>query len=96
MICLSVISWRSELITLFDFVGLPKEQLQGFQECKDEELSYGEFIESGCDEGNEDQTWYPSESVVAEWKQVKEKRNEYNESLEQGNCFSQLVNLCFG
>ena len=75
MICFSAISWKSELNILFDVVGLPKEQFQYFQLCKDEEMSDSEFIESGCDEENEDQTWYPSESVVAEWKQVKDKTN---------------------
>ena len=51
-----------------------------------EEMSDSEFIEGDCDEQDEDHTWYPSESVVEEWKQVKEKKNEYKESLKQGHC----------
>ena len=57
-------------------------------------MSDSEVIESSCDEENEDRTWYPSESVVAEWKQEKEKRSEHRESLKQGQCLPQLVNLC--
>ena len=46
-----------------------------------------EVIESNCDEENEDWTWYPSESVLEEWKQGKEKRNHNKELLKQGCCF---------
>ena len=31
-------------------------------------MSDSELIESKCDGENEEQTWYPSESVVEEWK----------------------------
>ena len=59
-------------------------------------MSDSEFIESSCDEENEDQTWYPSESDVEEWKEEIAKRNEYKESLKQGHYLPQIVNLCFG
>ena len=75
---------------------MSEEQLQFVQQCKEEELSDSELIESSCDEENEDQTWYPSETAVEEWMQGKEKENEHKESLKQGHCLSQLVNLCFG
>ena len=71
---------------MFDIVGLSEEQLQVFQQCKEAKVSDNDFIESGCDGESEDIIWYPSESIVEEWKQVKEKRNEYKESLKQGNC----------
>ena len=54
-----------------------------------------EVIESSCDEENEDWTWYPSESVLEEWKQGKEKRNHYKELVKQGCYLPQLVNVCF-
>ena len=81
-----MLSWRSELDILFDVLGLSEEQLPFVQQCKEEEISDSEFIESNCDEENEDQTFYPSESVVEEWKQTKEKRTDYKESLKQGHC----------
>ena len=59
-------------------------------------MSDSEFIESSCDEENEDQTWHPSESDVEEWMQGKEKKIEYNESLKQGHYLPRIVNLCFG
>ena len=77
---------------MFDVEGLSEEQLQFVQQCKEEEMSDSEFIESDCDEKDEDHTWYPSESVIEEWKQVKEKKSEYKESLKQGHCLTQLVN----
>ena len=49
-------------------------------------MSGSELIESSCDEENADQTWYPSESVVEKWRQVKEKRNGHRESFKQGHC----------
>ena len=66
---------------------MPEEQLQFVQQCKEEEISDSELIESSCYEENEDQTCYPSESVVEEWKQGKEIKRECNESLEQGHCY---------
>ena len=72
---------------------MSEEQLQ-VQQYKEEEMSDCEFIESSCDEENEDRTWYSSESVVENWKQVEEKRNEYKESLSQGHCLPQLLHLC--
>jgi len=75
---------------------LSEEQLKFVQQCKEEEVSDSEFIESSCDEENEDQTWYPSESDVEEWKEEIAKRNEYKESLKQGHYLPQIVNLCFG
>ena len=60
-------------------------------------MSDSEFTESICYEESEDQTWYPSESVVEDWKkQAKGKRNECKESLKQGHYLLQPVNLCFG
>ena len=56
-------------------------------------MSESEFIEGSCDEENEDQTWYPSESAIEEWKQLKERRNEHEESLKQGHCLPQLANV---
>ena len=56
-------------------------------------MSDSEFIESSCDEENEDQTWYPSESAIGEWKQGKERRNEHEDSLKQGHCLPQPANL---
>ena len=70
----------------FDVVDLSEEQFQVFQQCKEEEVSDSSFIESRCDEENEDQTVYPSETIIEDWKQGKEKRNDYKESLKQGNC----------
>ena len=58
-------------------------------------MSDNEFIESGCDEKDEDQPWYPRESSMEEWKQVKEKGNGYKESLKQGHCLPQLGDLFF-
>ena len=57
-------------------------------------MSDSEFIEGICDEENEDHTWYPSESAIEDWKQLKERRNEHEDSLKQGHCLPQLVNLC--
>ena len=74
---------------------MSEEQLQFVQQCKEEELSDSELIESSCDEENEDQTWYPSETAVEEWMQGKEKENEHKESLKQGHSLPQLVNPCF-
>ena len=48
-------------------------------------MSDSEVMESSCEKENEDRTWYPSESVVAEWKQEKEKRSEHRELLKQGH-----------
>ena len=81
-----MLSWRSELDTLFDVLGLSKEELECRQQCKEEEMSDSEFIESSFDEENEEQNLYPSESVVEEWKQRKEMKSECNESLKQGHC----------
>ena len=80
---------------MFDVLGLSEEQVASFPQCKEEEMSDSEFIESSCDEENEDQTSYPSESAIEEGKQVKEKRNEYDKSLKQGHCLPQLINLYF-
>ena len=88
-----MLSWRSELDTLFDVLGLSEEQLEFAQQLEKEEMSDSEFIESSCDEENEDQTLYPSESVVEEWKQRKEMKSGCNKSLKQGHCLLQLVNL---
>ena len=52
-----------------------------------------EVIESNCDEENKDRTWYPSESVLEEWKQGKERRSEQKQSLKEGHCLPQLANL---
>ena len=54
-------------------------------------MSDCEFIESSPDEENEDQTWYRGESVVEEWRQGVDKKNEYKESTKQGHCLPQLV-----
>ena len=78
---------------MFDVLGLSDEQLEFVQQCKEEEMSDSEFIESNCDEENEEQTWYPSESVVEEWKQRKEMKSGCNKSLKQGHCLPQLVYL---
>ena len=58
-------------------------------------MSESESIESSCDEENEDQTWYPNETAVEEWKQEKDMMNDHKESLKQGHCLPQLVNPCF-
>ena len=73
---------------------MSEEHLPFVQECKEEEMSDSELIDSSCDEENEDQTCYPSESAVEEWTQGKEKKSEHQESLKQGHCLPQLVNLC--
>ena len=78
---------------MFDVLGLSEEQLEFVQQCKEEEMSDSEFIESNCDEENDDQTSYPSESAIGEWRQGKEKRNEVKESLKQGHCLPQPANL---
>ena len=57
-------------------------------------MSESEFIENGCDEENEDQTWYPSESAIEDLEQGKAKRNEYKESLKQGHFVPHPVDLC--
>ena len=54
-----------------------------------------DVIESNCDEENEEWTWYPSESVLEEWNQGKDIRNEHKKSLKEGHCLPQLVNVCF-
>ena len=77
-------SWKSELSTLL--VGLSGEHLPFFQQCKEEEMSDSEFIESRCDEENGAQTWYPSETTVEEWNQGKDMRNEHKDSLKEGHC----------
>ena len=59
-------------------------------------MTDSEFIESGCDEKDEDQPWYPSESSMEEWKQVKEKVNECKESLKQGHRLPQLGDMFVG
>ena len=79
---------------MFDVQGLSEDELEFVQQCKEEEMSDSEFIESNCDEENEDQTLHPSESAIEDWKQGTEKRNEFKTSLNQGHCFPQLVNLC--
>ena len=58
-------------------------------------MSDSEFIENSCDKESEEQTWYPSESVIEEWKLGREKRNEVKESLKQGHNLPQPVNRCF-
>ena len=67
--------------------------MQFVQQCNEEELSDSELIESSCDEENDDQTWYPSETTVEEWTQGKEKKNEDKESLKQGHRLPTLVHL---
>ena len=64
--------------------------MQFVQECKEEKISDSELMESSCDEENEGLAWYPSESAIEEWKQVKEKRNKYRELLKQGHCLLHL------
>ena len=78
---------------MFDVVGLFEGQLQFSQQYKEEEISDSEFIESSCDEENEDQTSYPSESAIGEWKQRKEMKSGCNKSLKEGQCLPQLINL---
>ena len=56
-------------------------------------MADSEFIESGCDEKDEDQPWYPSESSMEEWKLGKEKSNKCKESLKQGHCLPQLGDI---
>ena len=68
-----------------DFVGLPEDQLLFVQQCKEETISDGELIESSCDEENEDKILYPSECVVEECKQRKEKMVESTDQLKEGN-----------
>ena len=82
-----------DLNTLFDVAGLSEERLQFVEQCRKEEMSDSEFTGSYCDEENNERTWYPSESAIEEWKQGKEKRNEYKELSTQGHCLHQLVDL---
>ena len=71
--------------SLFDFEGLTPEQLLFLHACKEEEpLSYEEFS-GGSGDMDRDQSWYPSESVLAEWKRGKEKTCIPSEEPAQGH-----------
>ena len=61
------------------------------QHCKEEEMSDDGFIESSCDEENEDNILYTSERFVEEWQQMKEKIIESKEQWKQGHSKTQLL-----
>ena len=60
------------------------------QHCKEEQISDDEFLASS-DEVNNEKTWYPSDCVLEECNESKEKRNESKEASKKGHCKPQLM-----
>ena len=61
------------------------------QHCEEEQVPEEDVVRNSYNSENGDQTRYPSECVLEEWKQGMQRTSEGKLELQQGHFTSQLI-----